>query len=65
MTFPYDDKPPNTTNDARPSKRTLWAVAGALILVLFGLLLIFPGRSMNDKSAENPPSPATQSQAQR
>lgn len=65
MTFPYDDETPKTTNDARPSKRTLWAVAGAVILVLFGLLLVSPSRSTNDRSAENPPSPATQSQAQR
>jgi hypothetical protein len=65
MTFPNDDEPPRRTSDARRTNTARWAIAGAVILVLFGLLLISPGRNTHDKSVENPPHPATQSEPQR
>ncbi|WP_425905617.1 hypothetical protein [Nitrobacter sp. TKz-YC02] len=65
MTFPNENEPPRGTRDERRINTTRWAIAGAVVLVLFGLLLIYPGRKTHDKSAENPPSPATQSQPQK
>ena len=61
MAFPNNDEPPRATSDAK-RKTTRWAIAGVVILVLFGLLLISPGHNTHDRSAENPPHPATQAQ---
>jgi hypothetical protein len=66
MTFPNNNDPlRNTSDTGRFSRTTVWAIAGAAILVLFGLLLISPVPHTRDKSAENPPPPATQTQPQR
>jgi hypothetical protein len=62
MAFPNNSEPPKATSDARRTKNTRSAIAGVVILVLFGLLLISPSRNTHDKSAENPPHPATQAQ---
>jgi hypothetical protein len=64
MTFPDNNDP---LKHARPPTRfrraTVWSIAGAVVLLLFAFLFITPGR--HDKSAENPPHPATQTQPQR
>lgn len=58
MTFPDNNDPfSNTRTPRRFSRTTVWAIAGAVVLLLFGLLFITPGR--RDKSAE------TQTQPQR
>ena len=38
----------------RFSRTTVWAIAGAVVLVLFGFLFISSGRYTHEKSAENP-----------
>ena len=62
MAFPNNDEPPRATSDAKRTKTTRWAIAGVVILVLFGLLLISPGHNTHDKVRRNPPHPATQAQ---
>ena len=54
MAFPDNNDPfRKTSNTRRFSRTTVWAVAGAVVLVLFGILFIIPGRNMRDKSAES------------
>jgi hypothetical protein len=65
MAFPDNNDPlRNTSDNRRVSRTTVWAIAGAVVLVLFGLLFIFPGRNTHQKSSENPPNAVTQSQPQ-
>ena len=60
MAFPDNQDP---LKNARPPKRfkatTVWSIVGAVVLLVLAFLVITPGR--HDKSAENPPPPATQS----
>ncbi|MDR6302729.1 hypothetical protein GGQ85_000405 [Nitrobacter vulgaris] len=64
MTFPENNDPfRNTRTPQRFSRTTVWAIAGAVVLLLFGLLFFTSGR--HDKSAENPPPSGTQAQPQR
>ena len=57
MAFPDNNDPfRKTSNTRRFSRTTVWAVAGAVVLVLFGILFIIPGRNTRDKSAESPPA---------
>jgi hypothetical protein len=60
MAFPDNNDP---LKNARPSRRfkgtTAWSIAGGVVLLVLAFLVITPARQ--DKSAENPPHPATQS----
>jgi hypothetical protein len=60
MALPNSSKRPRATSDAR---RTRWALASAVVLVLLSLLLISPGRTGEDRSAQDRPHLATQTQA--
>jgi len=49
MAFPDNNDPfRKTSNTRRFSRTTVWAVAGAVVLVLFGILFIIPGRNMRE-----------------
>ena len=57
MAFPDNNDPlRKTSNTGRFNRTTVWAIAGAVVLVLFGILFISPGRNTRDKPAENPPA---------
>ena len=54
MAFPDNNDPfRKMSNTRRFSRTTVWGIAGAVVLVLFGILFIAPGRNTRDKSAES------------
>ena len=67
MAFPDNNDPfRKMSNTRRFSRTTVWAIAVAVVLVLFSILFIVPGPNTRDKSAESPPAPiAPHSQPQR
>ena len=55
MAFPDNNDPfRKMSNTRRFSRTTVWAIAGAVVLVLFGFLFISSGRYTHQKSGENP-----------
>jgi hypothetical protein len=64
--MPNDNKPPRrTSNVPRVNSRTGWAGAGAIVVLIFGLLLFSTERDAHQKSGEHPANTATQSQPQK